>query len=128
MHVSSRERIEFYEEFYEKIFKVTGKPKTVLDVSTGFNYFSVPLMKLKELFFVGTEHKEESVEKINEYFSLISNSGIKGKGFLLDLRETDFDTRNELLDLNKDKQFVAATITFGSEFILFSPTLIPARV
>jgi 16S rRNA (guanine(1405)-N(7))-methyltransferase len=106
MHISSKERVDFYEKFYEKIFAVTGKPESVLDVSCGFNYFSVPLMKLKKVFYIGTEHKKEYVERIHEYFSLIEKySEIKGKGFLLDLKERDFETRNELMELNKEKEF-----------------------
>lgn len=105
MHISSRERIGFYEEFYEKIFEVTGKPESLLDVSCGFNYFSLPLAKVKKLNFVGTEYKKEFVEQMNQYFKLIENSGIKGKGFLLDLKNTDFETRNELMDLNNGKNF-----------------------
>jgi len=105
MHISSKERIEFYPEFYKKIFEVTGKPDSLLDVSTGFNYFSLIFSGLKKLDFVGTEYKKEFVEQMNEYFKLTENSGIKGKGFLLDLKNTDFDTRNELLDLNNGKNF-----------------------
>ncbi len=109
MHISSKERINSYEKFYEKIFAVTGIPKTVLDVSCGFNYFSVPFMKTKKLFYVGTEHKKEFVKEINDYFELIKNySEIKGKGVLFDLKETDFDSRNELLYLNNEKTFDVA--------------------
>ena len=106
MHVSSRERTESYKNFYEKIFKVTGKPESILDVSCGFNYFSLPFMKLEKLSYAGTEFKKEFVEEMNRYFALIKNySEIKAKGFLLDLKERDFETRNELLDLNKGKEF-----------------------
>ena len=109
MHISSEERLGSYEKFYEKIFAVTGKPETILDVSTGFNFFSVPLMKLKKVFFVGTEFRKELVEEINSYFSLIAEySEIKGNGFLLDLKDTDFDLRNELLELNNGKEFDVA--------------------
>ena len=111
MHVSSKERIPFYREFYEKIFKVTGTPESVLDVSCGFNYFSVPFIKAEKLFFAGTEYKKEFVEQMDRYFSLAEKySGIRGKGFLLDLRNTDFDTRNELLDLNNGKKFDVAFV------------------
>ncbi|MFH1663476.1 MAG: hypothetical protein ABH986_01550 [archaeon] len=109
MHVSSKERLSSYEKFYEKIFAVTGKPETILDVSTGFNYFSVPFMKLKKLFFVGTEFKKEYIEGINSYFSLIEKySEIKGKGIQLNLMETDFDSRNELIEANNGKEFDVA--------------------
>ncbi|MBU2477371.1 hypothetical protein KKG83_07940 [Candidatus Micrarchaeota archaeon] len=110
MHISSKERILFYEKFYQKIFKATGRPESVLDVSCGFNYFSVPFMKFKG-FYAGTEHKKEFVNRVNEYFSLIQKySEIKGKGFLLDLKNTDFDSRNELLELNKGKLFDVALV------------------
>lgn len=106
MHISSKERINSYEKFYEKIFSVTGIPESILDVSCGFNYFSVPLMKTEKLFYVGTEHKKEFVQRINDYFDLIKKySEIKGKGILFDLKERDFDSRNELLELNNEKMF-----------------------
>ncbi len=109
MHISSKERTESYKNFYEKIFRVTGKPESVLDVSCGFNYFSILFMKLEKLLYAGTEFKKEFVEEMNQYFLLIKNySEIKAKGFLLDLRERDFETRNELLDLNKGKEFDVA--------------------
>ncbi len=109
MHVSSRERIDFYPEFYRKIFRITGKPESILDVSAGFNYFSVPFLGLKKIFFAGTEYKKEFIKQMNEYFSLIKKySEVNGKGFFLNLMETDFETRNELLDLNNGKKFDSA--------------------
>ena len=105
MHISSKERIEFYPEFYKKIFEITGTPESLLDVSCGFNYFSLVFSGLKKLNFVGTEYKKEFVEQMKEYFDLIKDSKIKGKGFLLDLKNTDFETRNELMDLNNGKNF-----------------------
>lgn len=36
-HSSTRERIDFADEMYDRIFSVTGKPETVLDIACGIN-------------------------------------------------------------------------------------------
>jgi len=36
-HSSTRERIDFADEMYERIFSATGKPETVLDIACGIN-------------------------------------------------------------------------------------------
>ena len=43
LHKSSKERMGFYKEFYNEIFKKVGKINTVLDLGCGFNPFSYNL-------------------------------------------------------------------------------------
>jgi 16S rRNA (guanine(1405)-N(7))-methyltransferase len=105
MHFSSKERIPFYEKFYERIFEVTGKPESVLDASLEFNYFSLPFMKLNPLLFVGIECREELAKEMKEYFHAIKEEGIKAKSFLLDLKELNFNSKKELIELNQGNEF-----------------------
>jgi 16S rRNA (guanine(1405)-N(7))-methyltransferase len=47
-HASTRERVEILPEFYPRIFEVTGKPESILDLASGLNPFSLPWMHLEE--------------------------------------------------------------------------------
>ena len=77
LHTSTFERLTFYKEFYEKIFKVTGKPKWILDIACGFNPFSIPYMHLsKDFEYYAYDINDESCEIINEYFKQNKYHGI----------------------------------------------------
>ncbi len=45
-HASTRERIPLLEEFYARIWEVTGVPQVVLDVACGMHPFALPWMSL----------------------------------------------------------------------------------
>jgi len=45
-HASTVERIPFLSTFYQRIFAITGKPKTLLDLACGLHPFSFPWMEL----------------------------------------------------------------------------------
>ncbi len=45
-HSSTRERIPILNDFYQRIFDVTGKPHSILDLACGLNPFSIPWMQL----------------------------------------------------------------------------------
>jgi 16S rRNA (guanine(1405)-N(7))-methyltransferase len=45
-HASTRERMSLLEEFYPRLFEVTGKPHTILDLACGLNPFTFPWMGL----------------------------------------------------------------------------------
>ena len=45
-HDSTRERLEYLQEFYEGIFSVYGRPQSVLDLACGLNPFALPWMGL----------------------------------------------------------------------------------
>jgi len=48
MHSSTAERSSFLDEFYSRIFAVTGPPESVLDLGCGLNPLSLPWMGLPE--------------------------------------------------------------------------------
>lgn len=81
LHVSSKERLPYYPEIYEKIFEITGKPKTVLDLGCGLNPLSLPFMNIKPRYFA-VELVEEDAKFIQLYFDTVK---IKGKAYAVDL-------------------------------------------
>ncbi len=84
-HKSSAERLDFYSEVYEKIFSVTGKPKTILDLACGLNPLSFPWMGLKKVKYFAYELTDEDCRFIQEYFDLMRHFGLDGKAFAVDL-------------------------------------------
>lgn len=107
-HISSIERINFYQEFYQKIFEIIGKPKRILDISCGMNPFSLPFMRLDNLMYICTEVKEEECEFINSYFEIISKYiNLKAKAIKLDLFDLEssefqrnFIEKNKLIEFD----------------------------
>ncbi len=81
-HASTRERLDFYETLYKKIFAITGKPKTILDLGCGLNPFSIPLMKLKDLTYSAYDLSENEIFLLNRFFGYIK---VKGKAEVLDV-------------------------------------------
>ncbi len=67
-HSSTREREEIYPELYPKIFALTGKPASILDLGCGLNPLSLPLMKLKNLNYLAYDIDEKEISQINEFF------------------------------------------------------------
>ena len=45
------ERISIYKDLYKQIFKITKKPKSILDLGCGLNPLSYPLMNLKNVTY-----------------------------------------------------------------------------
>jgi len=77
LHMSTLERLGFYEEFYEKIFCVTGIPGSILDLACGYNPFSIEYMKLNRGFnYYAYDINEETNELINLFFDNNNYNGI----------------------------------------------------
>ena len=96
-HSSTKERFPFYNQLYKKIFKVTGKPKTILDLGAGLNPLSYEFMKTRSEYYAYDLSKEE-VKVLNQFFK---DKNINGKAGILDLLET-----------NKVKKLPKADIAF----------------
>ena len=90
-HASAKERLDFYEQFYSNLFKITKKPKTILDLGSGLNPFSIPLMKLKKLTYYAYDINKEEVKLIEYYFRLLEkmDSSFKGQTGILNLLKID---------------------------------------
>ena len=66
IHQSTFERKEFYHSLYEKLFSITGKPKTVLDIGAGLNPLSYGLIG-NDVFYYVNELTKEDCNLIEEY-------------------------------------------------------------
>jgi len=84
---STNERIPIYPILYNRIFEITGKPKSILDLGCGMNPFSYPFLRKaagNECTYYASDFSEEECKIIERYFK---KNKIKGVVFPLDLRE-----------------------------------------
>lgn len=86
-HSSTRERLTFYDKLYQEIFKVTGKPRMIIDLGAGINPFSVPLMKLRHLEYYAYDLNEHEVSELNNFFEYLKkrNRSLRGKAQVLNI-------------------------------------------
>ncbi len=82
-HSSTKERLEYYDEIYNKIFAITRKPNTVLDLGCGLNPLSFPS---KDIIYYACDINKENLKLVEKYFQ---NNNIKGKVFFCDLTKSD---------------------------------------
>ncbi len=70
-HDSTRERLDYLQEFYEGIFSVCGQPESLLDLACGLNPFALPWMNLpKTSRFYTYDIHPARIKLINEFFEL----------------------------------------------------------
>lgn len=81
-HSSTKERLSFYSKLYQKIFKITNKPKTILDLGCGLNPLSIPYMKLKNFSYYAYDINRHDVKIVKEFFK---KNKIKGKAEVKDV-------------------------------------------
>jgi len=71
MHASSKERMPILAGFYEQLFSLTGKPKTILDLACGLNPFALPWMGLAaDIRYYAYDIHQPRLDLINHFFSL----------------------------------------------------------
>jgi 16S rRNA (guanine(1405)-N(7))-methyltransferase len=71
LHTSTKERITILGKFYEFIFNVTGKPKSIIDVACGLNPLTLPWMELEETAqYFAYDIDENTIDFINNYLKL----------------------------------------------------------
>lgn len=101
LHKSTKERLGSYPLVYQKIFRITGEPKSVLDLGSGLNPLSFTYMGLDELDYTAVELSKKEVAFLNNYFKLMKGFGLKGKAIKMDL-----------LNLNNYKKLKKVDICF----------------
>ena len=80
---STEERLKDYKEIYERIFEITGKPNSIIDLGSGLNPVSIPLMRLKpSLVYYSGDINEKENEFINQFYKKFD---INGKAEIMDL-------------------------------------------
>ncbi len=86
-HSSTKERLPFYQSLYQKLFKITGKPQTLIDLGCGINPFSLGYLKLKNLNYYAYDISEEEQESLNKFFKKMhsQNKDFKGRAEVFDL-------------------------------------------
>jgi 16S rRNA (guanine(1405)-N(7))-methyltransferase len=70
-HASTRERLPLLEDFYPRLFAITGQPQSILDLACGLNPFAFPWMGLPlSTRYHAYDMHTPRVELINHYFKL----------------------------------------------------------
>ncbi len=87
LHTSTRERLSFYSELYQKLFQIANKPLAIIDLGCGVNPFSIPLMKLKQLDYYAYDLSKDEIKRLNLFFKQIhqKNPFFNGKAKVLDI-------------------------------------------
>ncbi|MBI2662876.1 hypothetical protein HYX11_05455 [Candidatus Woesearchaeota archaeon] len=86
-HSSTKERLPFYQKLYQRIFTITGKPKSILDLACGINPFSCEYMYLNNVKYYAYDLNEGEIKLLNNYFNLKhkENKNFIGKAEAFDL-------------------------------------------
>lgn len=85
LHASTAERLDFYADFYRRLFALTGKPRSILDIACGFNPFSIPWMETgSETEYLAADINLRTIDLLNKFFRAAS---IRGEAFLADAME-----------------------------------------
>src|SRR5213083_2965056 len=71
-HASAKERIPLLDDFYRKIFSVTGTPQRILDIASGVHPLSIPWMNLPNgVDYFAYEIDSRLVAFLNQFFNAI---------------------------------------------------------
>lgn len=76
LHASTRERIPILNDFYRKIFEITGQPKTILDLASGLNpltYFWLP----EGIKYFAFDIDQEQTQFLGSVFKLLKVNHVK---------------------------------------------------
>ena len=87
---STKERLPLYPQLYKKIFAITGKPKTILDLGCGLNPFSFPFMELNKVTYYAYDIDESELADIQLYFR--QHKQIEGKVTSKNLQDVNLQT------------------------------------
>jgi len=70
-HASTRERLPILDTFYHEIFRLTGRPASILDIACGLNPFAFPWMELPtSTRYYAYDLNQPRIDLINTYFRL----------------------------------------------------------
>ncbi|MEK6845208.1 MAG: hypothetical protein AABY26_00495 [Nanoarchaeota archaeon] len=102
-HSSTRERLPFYFHLYSQLWKLTKKPKIILDLGCGINPLSLMFMGIEETQYYAYDINEKEVSLLNHFFSQWekNHSLIQGNAAVLDFT-----------DLNALRKLPAADVCF----------------
>ncbi len=91
LHHSTLERLPFYEQMYQEIFRRTGEPKTILDLGCGLNPLSLPLMGLSEVRYLAYDISKQELAVLDYFFSRVRQQyrGIDASARILDIGDVE---------------------------------------
>ncbi len=73
-HLSTRERLPILDDFYDQIFAVTGRPRSLLDIACGLNPLAYRWMGLADapepVHFYAYDIHAPRIDLLNHYFQL----------------------------------------------------------
>ncbi len=93
LHRSTTERLESYEHFFEDIFAITGKPKSIIDLACGLNPMAWPYYQLRNIRYYAYEMNDQDVKYIQQYFQIIQpHTNIQGEAIRLDITKDALPT------------------------------------
>ena len=82
-HASTHERIPLLDEFYKKIFDITGMPASIMDLACAMHPFGYPWMGLPSgCLYQAYDLHQPRVDLINRYFKA---AGVKGQAYYGDI-------------------------------------------
>jgi hypothetical protein len=87
-HKSSDERLPYYKEVYDKIFTITGKPSSILDIGCGMNPVSYEYMSLDKIEYTACDISGKDLTIIQDYFT---KKGIIGRTLLFDASSSEYE-------------------------------------
>lgn len=87
VHASTRERLLFIREFYSRLFMVTGKPHSIIDLGCGLHPFALPLMGLSAVNYYAYDLHEEEVKLLRQFFVALGKErpSLHGQAELLNI-------------------------------------------
>lgn len=86
-HKSTRERLHYYYEIYKRIFEITGKPTSILDIASGLNPVSIIFMGLTDVKYFAMELTQEDCNFLKNYFKIMHINGIAIKMNLIEQQD-----------------------------------------
>ncbi|MEK6914542.1 MAG: methyltransferase domain-containing protein [Nanoarchaeota archaeon] len=84
--LSTKERLDKYFYIYNKIFELSKKPESIIDLGCGLNPISINYMNLEKLRYYAYDINDYDIEFINKFFDLMK---IDGKAEILDIRDLE---------------------------------------
>ncbi|MDD5054451.1 MAG: methyltransferase domain-containing protein [Candidatus Nanoarchaeia archaeon] len=94
-HLSSKERMPYYKEVYDKIFSIIGKPDSIIDLGCGFNPLSIEFMDYSPKKYLALDINADDLKIIQEYFR---QKKINGEAKVFDATELKNYDFNENFD------------------------------
>ena len=85
--LSTKERLSDYQNIYKQIFKITKKPKIIIDLASGLNPLSYPLMNIRPLAIYSYDIDEDDMKFLNQYYKIMEKRGLTGKADILNLQD-----------------------------------------